>query len=335
MKDAKSVSRLLLALLLAAAGVLHLLRPELFDPAIPLPYKGAINIIVGVFECALAVGLLCPSLRDRAAQNAAGWFLALIPIHIYVSWHHIPMFEISHPALLWGRTLLQGVLYFWALSVQQTGWLISQRWSDVMFLHYEVAPQKLQEKVPFPLDLYAGKAIVSIVPFVMNRIRFPFLPPIPGLSRLIELNLRTYVKVNGVAGVYFFTLDSNHLPGVLVARWFFALPYRWVKLSLQTKGSYTLRSSEIDLTAKIGAERPATSMERWLTERYSLFTKRGDRSYEGIVEHAPWVLHDAEVIVMKDNFTRLPSEELKMAKLIAAAYAPKLDVRFRPFRRLP
>ena len=224
------LSRALLSLLLFVAGLLHLITPELFAPAIPFEWKLEINLLAGVLEIALAFALWIPALKDSAARACAVWFLALLPIHLYVSIAQIEIFSISHPLLLWARTMLQPLLFFWALSLQEKGWIISQRWSEVAFLHYEVDAQILQPHCPFPLDTFKGKAVLSIVPFVMSRIRFPFLPQVPGLSRLLELNLRTYVIKDGRPAVYFFTLDSNHLPGVLIARWFFALPYRWMEL---------------------------------------------------------------------------------------------------------
>ncbi len=118
------------------------------------------------------------------------------------------------------------------------------------FLHYEVDAKSFQEKVPYPIDLFEGKAVVSIVPFVMGRIRFPFLSIVPGLSRLLELNLRTYVKVAGRPAVYFFTLDANHLPGVLIARTLFRLPYRWRRMELRHEGSYSFESDSLRLLAR-------------------------------------------------------------------------------------
>lgn len=329
-----NTSRTLLSLLLSVAGVVHLFWPELFNPAIPLPIKSEVNLAAGILECLLAAGLWVPKVRDRAAQLTALWFLALVPIHVYVSWNGIEMFGVSHPALLWVRTALQLPLYFWALSLQDKGWLMAQRWSDVAFLHYSVPADELQKKVPFPLDLYEGNAVVSIVPFVMSRIRFPFLFPVPGLSTLLELNLRTYVKANGVPAVYFFTLDSNHLPGVLIARWFFALPYRWIKLTFNGSPFYDFRSPELRLLGKVGAKKTSSDFDRWSTERYSLFTKRGTTELRGIVEHAPWELRELKVLELTDNFSVMLGEELKMKTLIGSSYAQVLDVRFRPFRKL-
>jgi len=326
------MSRLLLSALLATAGLLHLVSPELFDPAIPFAPKSAINILAGILEIILASGLWFERTRDHAARLSALWFLLLTPVHVYVSWQRIPMFGVSEPLLLWLRTLLQPALYFWALSLQKSGWLMAQRWREVAFLHYECDASELQERVPFPLDLFEGKAIVSIVPFIMEGIRFPFLPPVPGLSSLLELNLRTYVTVNGRRGVYFFTLDSNHLPGVLIARGFFALPYRWIKLAF--KPNYQFHSPTLKLTGEIGNPRASTTFDLWATERYALFTQRGSQTLMGVVMHGPWPLQDFKVTQLSDQFSSMLGKELALKSCLATSYCARLDVRFRPFQKI-
>lgn len=328
------ISKILMSLLLLTAGSLHWIAPDVFNPAIPFPFKTEINIVVGLLEIILGFGLLYPASRDLSAKLSALWFLLLTPVHIYVSVNEIAMFGFDHPVLLWGRTLLQPVLYFWALTLQTKGWLMAQRWSDVVFLHYEVNANRLQERVPFPLDLYQGKAIVSIVPFVMSRIRFPFILPIPGVSKLLELNLRTYVRVNGKPAVYFFTLDSNHLPAVLIARWFFSLPYRWVRLSFKSLPLYAFESPLFKLKARIGVSKVNSEFDYWATERYALFTKRGDAAYMGIVDHPKWSLSEVEVVELKDEFSQMLGSELPLGAFLGAAYCHKIDVSFKPFRKI-
>jgi len=257
--------------------------------------------------------------QDMAAQTFALVFLILIPFSFLLSkFLFLPLIA----------------LYFLSLSFQKRGWIISQCWSDVVFLHYKVDPRELQKKVPFPLDLFQGDAIVSIVPFVMSRIRFPFLFPVPGFSQLLELNLRTYIFVNGKPAVYFFTLDSNHLPGVLIARWFFALPYRWMKLSFSHRHQYEFESDQFHLKASVGELKPQSDFDRWTTERYALFTKRGETTYQGIVEHRPWELQSLKVNELTDNFSSLLGEELRMKTLVGMSYSKNLNVRFRPFKRV-
>lgn len=163
--------------------------PQLFDPAIPFTNKWAINVFSGSLEIILSLGLYIDRFKDKSARLAALWFLLLIP-----------MFGFSSPFLLWGRILLQPLLYFWALSLESKGWIMAKTWRDVLFLHYPVEPKLLQDHVPFKLDEYNGQAIISIVSFTMESIRFPFLPSVPGLSKLNELNVRTYVYVDGKKG---------------------------------------------------------------------------------------------------------------------------------------
>lgn len=313
------------------AGVVHLIRPELFDPAIPFSFKLEINIAAGIFEIMLALGLCFSRTKDLAARLSALWLLLLLPIHVYISVLEIPIFGVSHPAILWGRAAFQFVLYFWALSIQDKGWIIAQRWSDVLFLHYEVEPTELQKIIPYPVDLFEGKAFVSIVPFAMGRIRFPFLPAIPGLSKLFELNLRTYVLINNRPAVYFFTLDSNHLPGVLVARLGFSLPYRLRKMNLVNQEKYEFKSPSLKLTAKISVEESTDSFDVWSTERYALVTKFLGRDLLGVVDHEKWKLQKVHVEHIEDHFS---GEFIELKKFVGASYASTLDVRFRPFRFL-
>ncbi len=325
------LSRCALSLLLFTAGWVHLLRPELFDPAIPFAAKGLINALSGGLEIALAVGFWVPPLRDASARLSALWFLLLTPVHVYVSVNEIPLFGVGHPALLWARTLLQPGLFFWALSLQDRGWIISQRWSDVLFINYEVEREALERLVPYPLDLYEGKAVVSIVPFVMGNIRFPFLPPVPGFSKLSELNLRTYVRINGKPAVYFLTLDTNHWTAVPVARFGFSLPYRLRSMGLSSAETYEFKSKALVVRARVCETGQGTAFDRWVTERYALVTKSWGSDLWGVVEHMPWELYPAEVLEIRDEFS---GEFLKLGNFLSASWARPIDVRFRPFRKI-
>jgi uncharacterized protein YqjF (DUF2071 family) len=310
------------------AGILHVLYPEMFDPAIPFEMKEEINLFAGVLEILLSIGLWIPRISNLSSKICALWFLLLIPVHLYVSYFKIPIFGFDQPLLLWARTLAQPLLFFWALNQQRSGWIISQQWRNVLFLHYEVNPEELQKLVPYPIDLYDGKGVVSIVPFVMKRIRFPFLPPVPGLSKLYELNLRTYVRINNKPAVYFFTLDSNHLFAVLVARLGFSLPYRSRSIEISNQDTYRLRSDDLFLEAKIGNEIIDDVFHLWATERYALITKRFGKDMWGVVEHEKWKLQTAKLIEIRDQFS---PQFLKLNHFLGASYADTLDVRFRPF----
>src|SRR5215470_7033130 len=106
-------------------------------------------------------------------------------------------------------------------------WMMIQRWHDLLFAHWEIPAEQLRPLVApqLELDLFQGKAYVAVAPFHMSNVRPRFVPPLPGLSRFPELNLRTYVTYGGIPGVYFFSLDAANLPAVWNARIGYALPY--------------------------------------------------------------------------------------------------------------
>src|SRR5688572_2505606 len=107
-------------------------------------------------------------------------------------------------------------------------WIMWQRWHDLLFAHWPVPTDVLRTIVPAPLalDTFEGQAWIGVVPFRMTGIRPRYLPALPWLSATPEINVRTYVTVNGVPGVYFFSLDAASYPAVVVARSMFRLNYR-------------------------------------------------------------------------------------------------------------
>lgn len=218
-------------------------------------------------------------------------------------------------------------------------WIIQQRWKHVLFLHWRTDPGALQALVPFELDLFEGKAVVSIVPFRMEAIRFPFMPSLPGVSSLWELNLRTYVKVGGRSGIYFFTLDTDSRLGCWVANRFFHLPYRLAEMEgLVAQKRYDFASRRGAMSFRIGAEllgktKEKSALDLWATERYRLFTQAGGRSYEGEVLHRAWPLEEVGALELQDSFSGMLPVKLENGPE-AVSYAREINVRFRPFKAL-
>jgi uncharacterized protein YqjF (DUF2071 family) len=79
-----------------------------------------------------------------------------------------------------------------------------QTWHDLLFAHWPIDPQIMRKLVPpqLPLDTFDGNCWLAVAPFHMSGIRCRGLPAFPGLSRFPELNLRTYVTVDGKPGVF-------------------------------------------------------------------------------------------------------------------------------------
>src|SRR5215468_7554605 len=64
-------------------------------------------------------------------------------------------------------------------------WIMTQRWNDLLFLHYPLAPELVRAVVPevLTLDTYEHRAWISVVPFWINHMRPPGVPTVPWFSR--------------------------------------------------------------------------------------------------------------------------------------------------------
>ena len=85
------------------------------------------------------------------------------------------------------------------------------------------------------LDTFEGRAWVSVAPFTMWGMRPIFFPPLPILSQSHELNVRTYVNMEDVPGVWFFSLDASNALAVFGARPALGLPYFQAHMRLQER----------------------------------------------------------------------------------------------------
>ena len=117
-------------------------------------------------------------------------------------------------------------------------WLMKQNWHDLLFAHWPMPPEKIRALVPgeLELDLRDGQAYVAVAPFWMSGIRGRLAPPLPFLRKFCELNVRTYVRYQGVPGVYFFSLDAASMPAVLGARATYKLPYFHAAMLVRSSG---------------------------------------------------------------------------------------------------
>ena len=84
--------------------------------------------------------------------------------------------------------------------------IMHQNWGSLLFMHWPVPADLLRPLLPDPLsiDTHDGLAWVGITPFTMWGVRPAFAPSLPFLSKSHELNVRTYVHLDGVPGVCFF-----------------------------------------------------------------------------------------------------------------------------------
>ena len=76
-----------LAALLATSGVVHLVRPQVFEGIVPrvLPNHRALVYVSGVAELLCAAGLLHPATRRPAGYASAALLVAVFPANVQMS----------------------------------------------------------------------------------------------------------------------------------------------------------------------------------------------------------------------------------------------------------
>lgn len=70
-----------------ASGVVHLVRPEVFEPIVPrpLPYKRKLVYASGLAELGCAAGLLVPRTRRFAGLASAALLVAVFPANVQMA----------------------------------------------------------------------------------------------------------------------------------------------------------------------------------------------------------------------------------------------------------
>lgn len=194
-----------------------------------------------------------------------------------------------------------------AARQRPNGWpIMYQSWDKLLFLHWEIPFDDLRRLIPAPLeiDTFNGQAWLTISPLTIYDVRPPLVPPVPYLSWLHELNVRSYVYYDGVPGVWFFSLDANNISAVMGARLLFSLPYFSSDIDMsidvdEVKFSSTRSAgaAKFQTEWQIGPSLPSAepgSLDFFLVERYALYTSDDSSVYRCSIHHRPWPLQKAE-----------------------------------------
>jgi uncharacterized protein YqjF (DUF2071 family) len=165
--------------------------------------------------------------------------------------------------------------------------------------------------------LYGGQAWLAVVPFHMTNVAPRGVPAVPWVSAFPELNVRTYVTLNGKPGVYFFSLDAANPLAVGVAR-LLHLPYFTAVMRVESVGgTINYQSSRKAAAHEATAEFRATyqaegapfrpvpgTLEYFLTERYCLYTTDPQgRARRLNIHHPPWPLQAATATFVRNTMT--------------------------------
>jgi uncharacterized protein YqjF (DUF2071 family) len=232
-------------------------------------------------------------------------------------------------------------------------------------IHFEVEAAALQKVVPFPLELKDGHAFVSTVAFTLSRMRPRFggrftawlLKPIATHD---FLNVRTYVRVNGEAGIYFLAEWLSSRLSVVLGPAAFGLPYRFGRIDYNHNWEPFKSSSFSDHSASVpfDFQRPANdgcpitgrvyepksghalvydatlkaqphfqeceqgSRFEWLMERYTAFTNVANKRRFFRVWHRPWRQVPVDVCVRDKSLLETNWSFFRFARTVGANFSP-------------
>jgi uncharacterized protein YqjF (DUF2071 family) len=180
-------------------------------------------------------------------------------------------------------------------------------------IHLEVDPHELARHTPFQIDVFHGRAFVSLVAFFMRRFRlrgtgcvgsWAFSPT----THHSLFNVRTYVRHHGEPGICFLTEWVPNPVSTFLGPRFFGLPYRLGRLHYSHEGQdewhgcvrSAFGSSRLDYRShfkspKASAVAEPGSLAEFLVERYTAFTLCCGRRRFFRIWHEPWRICNADV----------------------------------------
>ena len=188
-----------------------------------------------------------------------------------------------------------------------------QQWQDLAYIHWRYPIEEIQALLPagIEVDSFDGSAWVGLIPFSMRNIGLPRMPAVPYFGSFPEVNVRTYVRRNGIPGVWFFSLDVNRFLPALVARVSYFLPYCWGKAS--NKRTDTTLETEVrrhwpsraSSSIRVSIGDPIESPDElsvFLSARWGLYSRGiGKGVRYAPVDHETWPLWTAKLESLNDT----------------------------------
>ena len=202
---------------------------------------------------------------------------------------------------------------------------------DVLFAHWPMDPDALSGHVPdaLTLETFDGTAWVSVLALENGAVGVGPTTPPASVGATPQLNLRTYVTMDGDSGVYFLSLDTGRRVAALAGRRGFGLPFHHATMRLTRRdGRITFRSRRrggATPAAHFGAryhpvgpvfEADPGTIESFCVERFRFFfpagedrrvdaLQAGDGNHGGVrvgtVSREPWELRPVEAEIRRNT----------------------------------
>src|SRR5699024_6327088 len=148
-------------------------------------------------------------------------------------------------------------------------WQYHQEWQNVLMLHWKVPYDKLRSMVPeaLELDTHKNEAYVSLIGFTMHKIRLKNLPSVWLMSHFEEIDIRTYLKINGRIGFYFLNVEASKLLPATSGRILSGFPYEKATIHRSGNTLISVNSEKqfyLDTEYEVkGALPKLTELDKW------------------------------------------------------------------------
>jgi uncharacterized protein len=186
-------------------------------------------------------------------------------------------------------------------------WAQAQTPRGVLLAHWPVPHDELARTVPpeLSVDTFDGEAWLGLVAYRLTQLRLRGLPPIPGLSSLLQVEVRTYVTLDDRPGIWLCSLEVSNPFLVEAAKRAHRLPAFRARIRAEEFGRATRFEAERDDLAFEASYAPAGAsftaepgtLDHFLCERFAVYTADGGRVYRAQLHHLPWQVAPAAGVV--------------------------------------
>lgn len=197
------------------------------------------------------------------------------------------------------------------IETRRWPWVARQDWQDILFIHIPVPLHELRPLVPYPfeIDTFAGTGWVSVVLFKAADSRLRYMPRALSYPSFHQMNLRTYVRFAGEAGVYFLSINTNaplvNLGGQLVH-----LPFQYADINV-SKSAHTVNFAVTQSltdhvrTLFMGKYQPGStlyspkppSFPYFVLERYCIWLVAGKKIMKAPILHSHWDIQNVNLSI--------------------------------------
>lgn len=212
--------------------------------------------------------------------------------------------------------------------MEQKNIFMTGNWEDLIISTFEVEKEILENYLPnnTEIDLFNGKALMSVVAFTFSKVKF-FGLKIPFHQKFGQINFRFYAKskINGAKGVVFIKEFAPKPIIALIANKLYNEPFFFKNIRLNknvAQNNKAIKYTYKDINIKATTNKTTKSLAKnsfndFIVDRYIAFVKSNEtKTFQYKIYHKPWKLFRSVTVDINKNIISLLPKEFKNAKYI-------------------